>query len=261
MTSHRQEVSMHRILFKIGDFAIYTYGLLLVIGFIAGVGYTMKRNKGTHISNDDLLDFSFYMLLGGVLGARLVYVALHLGEYLASPLSIINLREGGLSWHGALLGGFTAFAIFSRKRGLNVYEFLDLCAPGMLLGLAIGRIGCFMNGCCLGMETTSPLGMIFRDAGYLTPRYPTQIFELVLDIAIMFLLLWWEKRKQFSGEIVLGMLSFYSAARFIVEFYRLSPPRIFGLSIAQYSSIIFFIVTALWIYIARKKAGGNQQLV
>jgi phosphatidylglycerol:prolipoprotein diacylglycerol transferase len=250
---------MHRVFFKIGNFDIYTYGVMLVIGFMVAIAYVIKRNNGKYIKNDDILDFSFYLLLGGVLGARLVYVLLHLGEYLASPLSIINLREGGLAWHGAILGGFTVYFIFCRKRKIDVYEFLDLCAPSIMLGLAIGRIGCFLNGCCIGMETSSPPGMIFPDTGDRIPRHPTQLYELVLDILIVLTLLWWEKRKKFSGELTLLMLSLYSVARFVVESFRLSPPRIFGLSIAQYSSIIFFIVTAIWIYIATKNSAAKEE--
>lgn len=244
---------MHRVLFKIGSFEIYTYGVMLVIGFLTGIGYAIRRNKSGTISNDTILDFSIYLLLGGVSGARFFYVLLHLSDYLPHPISMLNLRQGGLAWHGALLGGFIAFLLFSRKRKIDLYEFLDLCAPCVMLGLAIGRIGCFMNGCCIGTETTSSWGLIFRDAGYLKPHYPTQLFELLLDLVIVFLLVWWEKRKKFSGELTLFMFTLYSIARFIVEFYRLSPPRIYGLSIAQYGSILIFLITAVWIYIRRRK--------
>ncbi len=145
---------MHRVLFKIGNFEVYTYGFTLVLGFIVAIAVTIFRNKKKNVLNDDILDFSFYMLLAGIVGSRLVYVLLHLGEYMAHPLSMFNLREGGLAWHGAMAGGLLAFLIFSRIKKIDLYEFLDLAAPQMMLGLAIGRIGCFMNGCCFGIPST-----------------------------------------------------------------------------------------------------------
>lgn len=244
---------MHRILFKIGGFPIYTYGIALVLGYLTAICFVIWRNRNKNILNEDIMDFSFYLLLGGIMGARIFYIALHLSEYLANPLSMLNLREGGLAWHGALFGGYIVFVVFSNKRRIDVYEFLDLCAPSVMLGLAIGRIGCFLNGCCVGNETTLPWGIVFRDAELNTPRHPTQIYELILDLLICWFLLFWEKKKKFSGELIILMFVLYSAARFIVECFRLSPPRFLGLSIAQYASMAFALVALIWFYLGRKK--------
>lgn len=252
---------MHRVIFKIGNFEIYTYGVMLVLGFLAGFVFAIRRNKNKIVSNDTMMDFSLFVLLGGVLGARLAYVLLHLKDYISHPISILNLREGGLAWHGGLIGGFITAFLFCRKKKIDLYELMDLYAPSTIVGLAIGRIGCFMNGCCIGTETNSPWGLVFRDAGYTTPRHPTQIYELLLDLIVVFLLVSWEKRKRFSGEIFLLMFSLYSIVRFIVEFFRFSPPRVLGLSLAQYSSIIIFIVTLVWIYMGRKKVPGKGGLI
>jgi phosphatidylglycerol---prolipoprotein diacylglyceryl transferase len=248
---------MHRVLFKIGNFDIYTYGVMLVTGFLLGIFFTIRRSKNSKITIDDIVDFSFYLLLGGLVGARLIYVLLHLHEYIARPIGIILLREGGLAWHGALIGGFVSFWLFSRRRKLDLLELLDLCAPGIMLGLAVGRIGCFMNGCCLGCETEAPWGVVFRDAGYFSPRHPTQLYELVLDLVIVGFLCFWEKRKKFSGELIILMFTTYSIDRFIVEIFRLSPPRILGLSLAQYSSIIIVIITLFWVHRGREKGTAS----
>lgn len=248
---------MHRVFFKIGNFEIYTYGVMLVIGYLTAICFTMWRNKNKNIINEDIMDFSFYLLLSGIIGARVFYVMLHLKDYISSPISMLNLREGGLAWHGALVGGFIAFAVFSKKRGIDVYAFLDLCAPSIMLGLAIGRIGCFLNGCCVGNETTLPWGIVFKSAGYFTPRHPTQLYELFFDLVIFAILLWWDKRKKFEGETVILMFVLYSAVRFIVECFRLSPPRYFGLSIAQYSSIFIAIIALAWLFLGRKKMSAH----
>jgi len=248
---------MHRVLFKIGSFEVYTYGFTLVLGFIIAIAVTMYRNRNRKIQNEDFLDFSFYLLIAGIIGSRLVYVLLHLNEYLSRPLSMFNLREGGLAWHGAMAGGLIAFLVFSRKKKIDLYELLDLAAPQMMLGLAIGRIGCFMNGCCLGNETTLPWGVVFRDAGFTTPRHPTQLYELFLDLLIFSFLVWWDKKKKFSGEILILMLTLYSAARFMVEFFRWSPPYVYGLSYAQYFSAVFIGACFYWIYQGRRKGTLN----
>ncbi|MGV8122968.1 MAG: prolipoprotein diacylglyceryl transferase [Candidatus Xenobiia bacterium LiM19] len=247
---------MHRVLFTVFNFPVYTYGVMLVTGFMAGILFTIKRNRSKSISTDNIMDFSLYLLLGGIVGARLVYVLLHFSEYIGSPLSIINLREGGLSWHGALLGGLIAFILIARKRRIKFGELVDLCSPGIMLGLAVGRLGCFMNGCCLGDPTTLPWGVVFPEAGPLK-RHPTQIYELILDIAVVIFLLYREKNKKFDGEIGLLMLSAYSLVRFFVEFFRYSPPRIAGLSIAQYLSLLVAVVTVIFVVRLRTGSTGS----
>jgi len=242
---------MHRVIFTIFGFPVYTYGVMLVTGFITGIFFSIKRNRSKSITTDDIMDLSLYLLLGGLVGARLVYVLLHFSEYMASPISIINLREGGLAWHGALLGGLLAFLLFSKKRKIDFAELVDLCSPGIVLGLAIGRLGCFMNGCCLGDPTTLPWGVVFPEAGPMK-RHPTQLYELILDLLVVLFLVNREKHKKFNGEIALLMMSAYSLVRFFVEFFRFSPPRIAGLSIAQYLSLLMAAVTA--IYVVRMRA-------
>ncbi len=244
---------MHRVLFTIFNFPVYTYGVMLVTGFITGILLTVRRNRSKSISSDDIMDFSLYLLLGGLVGARLVYVLLHFSEYAISPLSIINLREGGLAWHGALLGGLVAFLFFTRKRKLDFGELVDLCAPGIMLGLAVGRIGCFMNGCCLGDPTTLPWGVVFPEAGPIK-RHPTQLYELILDLLVVLFLIHHEKKKKFNGEIALLMLTSYSLVRFFVEFFRFSPPRIAGLSLAQYLSLLMALVTVLFVVRLRARS-------
>jgi len=161
------------------------------------------------------------------------------------------LRDGGLSWHGALAGGFVSFFLFCRQKKLDLAEFLDLCLPGVALGMAVGRLGCFLNGCCVGSETHAPWGVVFREAGFLTPRHPTQLYEVVLNLVIVGVLCAWEKRRRVAGEITLLYFITWSAARFLVEIFRLSPPRILGLSIAQYASIVIFVLSLWWFRRAR----------
>lgn len=246
---------MHRIMFQIGNFPVYSYGVMMVAGFLAALFFTRRRNKKLNVTTDEnVTDLILWLLVGGVIGARLVYVLLHLSVYLQHPGSIFNLREGGLAWHGGLLFGIAALWIFAKIKKINAAELLDLMAPAVLIGLAFGRIGCFLNGCCAGNETHSGCGIVFPENGLGQPQYPTQLYELVLDAAAAWLLVKWSGRKKFSGEIFLGMISCYSLIRFFVEIFRDSPPRILGLSIAQYISIALFAFTAVWILKARKTA-------
>ncbi len=249
---------MHRVLFYIGNFPVYSYGVLMALAVFLAYFLVKWRNKTLKVATDeDISDFYVWLILTGIAGARLAYVLLHFSEYSSNILSIFNLRAGGLALHGALIAGVFVFIYFAKKRKISPMKLLDLFAPSVLLGIAVGRIGCFMNGCCLGVEAPAGIGVIFADAGYTMPRYPTQIYEMILDFVAIFVLLYWEKHKRFEGEVMIGAFSLYSVIRFILEMFRESPPRFFGLSIAQYLSIFLFFLTLVWILKSREKGDVN----
>ncbi len=249
---------MHRILFQIGNFPVYTYGVMVALAIFAGYLFVIYRNRNIKAAtNEQISDFFILLLLGGIAGARILYVMLHLDSYMEAPLSVFNLRAGGLALHGALIASVFVFIYYTKSKKISTTKFLDLFAPPILLGIAIGRIGCFFNGCCVGMEAQPPWGMIFADAGITSPRYPTQLYELILDLLAVFVLLYWEKKTKFSGEIFVGSFFLYAVIRFLLECFRESPPRFFSLSIAQYFSILVFIVTLIWLIKARKNKDIN----
>ncbi|MCL5773714.1 MAG: prolipoprotein diacylglyceryl transferase [Firmicutes bacterium] len=245
---------MHRIFFQIGNFPVYTYAVFVVLGFTTGLLVAAWLAGKEKIPSDTVIELAIFILIGGILGARLVYVLVKLPDYLSAPLDILNLRKGGLSWHGALLGGLFLAYLFAKSRKLSLKKICDILSAPAVLGLAIGRIGCLLNGCCYGKISTVKWAVDLSAAGVIGKRHPTQIYEMILNIAVFLLILFWLPRKKFDGEVFLGMLSLYSAVRFFVEFFREEPLLWFGLTLAQFVSIAVIIICGWIIYAGRRRA-------
>jgi len=219
----------------------------MVLGFVVALTWALKYTKPPDVKPEIILDLSIIILLSGIIGARLLYVLINLYEYMDDPLKIINIRNGGLAWHGGILGAILCVVIFSRFSKISFWKLIDIMSPAVMLGLAIGRWGCFFNGCCYGKPTDFFLGTVFTDIDDIS-RHPAQIYESVLDLAIFFLLNIINKKKKFDGQVFCYLIAFYSVARFIVEFFRewTSPIPVFGgLNIAQLSSLLMIVVSFL----------------
>lgn len=236
----------------IGPLPIYSYGIMLVTAFIIGLAYAAKRGKGEKLSTDTMLDLGLWLLVFGIVFARLVWVAAHIKDFLNEPWQIANLRLGGLSWHGALLGGLIAVIWFSIKNKLSFGKLMDILAPSFALGQAIGRIGCFLNGCCYGKAAESVFAKLYKCYPF-NGKHPAQLYELFLDLCVFFILLAWEKKIKFNGELYLTYLFLYSGARFIVEFYRFDPFKIWIFSLGQFTSLLVMFLSLSLIAFYRKK--------
>ncbi|MFP4498092.1 MAG: prolipoprotein diacylglyceryl transferase [Vulcanimicrobiota bacterium] len=248
---------MHPVALKIGNFTIYFYGLMMVVAYIVVLLVMKSTRQIEKFDMDTALDCSIYAIIGGVIGSRLLYVFLNFKDYLEKPLQILNVREGGLSWHGALIGGFIALLMLAAKKKMPVWKLSDFTSVHVTVALAIGRIGCFLNGCCYGKLTDCPLGVEFKSAHIEGLRHPTQLYESALLIVTFFILLWWWKRKKFDGEMTLAMFGTYGVIRLIVEFFRYNTPDQYPgaspLSLAQLFSILLILgCTAAIIYFRKK---------
>lgn len=252
---------MHPVAFKIGEFTIYYYGLMMVVAYLVVIALMWFTRKYEGFDMNLALDCTIYSIIGGVIGARLVYVVLNLGQYLKSPLHIINVREGGLSWHGALLGAFVGLVILSRTKGASLGKLTDFTAVHGTIALAIGRIGCFLNGCCYGKVCELPWAVEFKGAGLHGTRHPTQLYECFLMLILFAILLWWWRRKRFDGELTMAMFAGYGVIRFIVEFFRENTPDQYlwgtSLSLAQYFSLLLIVVFTAAILIKGKRTNST----
>ncbi len=241
---------MHPIIAKIGPLYVYSYGLMVAIGFAAATLLAYKHADDFGINKERIIDLGIVMLLGGIIGARVVYVALNFQYYTRNPLEIINLTKGGLVWYGAFIFGMIATAWFVKKNRISFWTPADLFAPYIALAQAFGRIGCFLNGCCYGSAVPSGFMLNVVFPGESVSRYPTQIFSAIALLLMFAILRIWQKKRHFNGEIFLGYGLLYSMKRFGVEFLRGDYPRIlYGLTMSQLiSTVVFIVCLNLFIY-------------
>lgn len=237
---------MYPVIAKIGPLYVYSYGLMVALGFAVAT-FLVYRNAGRFgIDKEKVIDLGIVMLLGGIVGARITYIALNIRYYAINPLEMINLTKGGLIWYGAFIFGMISAAWFLRRKKISFWEAADLFAPYIALAQAFGRMGCLLNGCCYGSIAPSSfmLGVVFPEESVL--RYPTQLFSVMALLAIFAILRAWQDRRHFAGEIFLGYGILYSLKRFTVEFFRGDYAKIFyGLTISQLLSIAIFVICAI----------------
>lgn len=230
---------MHPVLFSVGPLTFYTYGLMLGLGFAAGVTVASKRAASKGLDPDSLFWFFILLLAGGVVGGRLLHVALN-SWYYRSLLSILDTREGGLSIHGVLVGGALTMVAYARVKKMPLGKIADIVAPAVVLGQAVGRIGCFFSGCCYGIETSGTWGFATRFAPGL--RHPYQLYESAVDLALFLGLLLLSKKVAFEGGLFSYYVLGYSATRFLLEFFRDNDGYLAGLSYGQWASLAGVLV-------------------
>lgn len=217
------------IALKLGDFEIHWYGIMYVVAFVAIwiLGSRKVRAPDSGWTEDQFADAIFYGALGVILGGRIGYILFYnLPYYLRHPLNMFKVWEGGMSFHGGLVGVILALWIFARRYGKRLLAVTDFIAPWVPIGLGAGRIGNFINQELWGRPTTLPWGMVFRNAGDL-PRQPSQLYEFGLEGVVLFLILWAYSRKPRPvGSISAMFLIFYGLFRFLVEFTREPDPQL-----------------------------------
>ena len=211
------------IIFSIGPIAVRWYGMMYLLGFVGGyfmMGYVARLRK-MPIDQDTISDLLFYAVLGVVIGGRLGYTLFYNSPYyLSHPLQILYVWEGGMSFHGGLLGVLTVLFLFCRRKNLSLLLVGDLVVTAVPIGLGFGRIGNFINGELWGRVTTHPWGIIFPGAGSM-PRHPSQLYEAGLEGVVLFVIIYQLHRfGARRGVPAFSFLFFYGLFRFLIEFVR-----------------------------------------
>lgn len=212
---------------SLGPLAIHWYGLMYVVGFVAAWWLGCRRASRLGLTRDDIGDLIFYAALGVVLGGRLGYVLFYgMDRLLENPLWIVQVWDGGMSFHGGLVGVLLAALWFARKKGLAFFTLTDFVAPLVPIGLGAGRLGNFINAELPGRITTLPWGMPFPGMGP-EPRHPSALYEAALEGLVLFVVLWWVSAKPRARGLISGLfLVLYGLFRFGVEFVRLPDAHI-----------------------------------
>ncbi len=211
-------------LITIGPITIHTYGLFVALGFVAALFVTVRLGREQGIGSQQVFDMAFIMAGTGLITSRLLYVVMNWGHFSAHPLEIPMIWRGGLVFHGAVVGAVAALFYYTKKHDLSMWEAGDLWAPGTALGQAIGRIGCFMAGCCYGKPSTHPFSVVFTDPNCLAPLnvplHPTQVYSSLGGFVIFGVLIWLRGKRKYQGQILLWFLVLHSFARLVVERFR-----------------------------------------
>jgi phosphatidylglycerol:prolipoprotein diacylglycerol transferase len=208
----------------IGPIKIHWYGIMYLLGFWGGWWLALRRGRRdfSPFSSQALSDLLFYLVLGVILGGRIGYTFFYnLPKFLDNPLVIFRIWEGGMSFHGGLIGVLVAFALYARSRKLTFFYVADFIAPVIPVGLFTGRIGNFINAELWGGPTSLPWGMVFPTDPQQVPRHPSMLYEAFLEGIVMLCVLLWFSRKPRPPMAVSGLfLMLYGGFRWAVEFIR-----------------------------------------
>lgn len=265
-------------LFRIGNFPINTYGVLLALAFMVALIVAARLAARDGLPRERIYDLGLWMLLAALVGSKVLMLWTE-PAYRDNPWQLFSLdflRSGGV-FYGGLIGAILIGYLLARYYKLPWWKTADAFAPGIALGQSIGRLGCFSAGCCWGRPTGLPWGVRFTELGHEitgVPVYdeqgnplhlhPTQLYEAVATLLFFFFLLWLHRRKRFSGQVILFYMVLYGAARFLIEFVRDDPrgdiaglTTLTGLSTSQMISLIVGIC-GLIILILRWRRGDGE---
>lgn len=245
---------MYPVLLDLGFYQLRSYGVFVAIAILTGIWFSTREARRKGLDPSVVTDAAWPIVLVGLVGARLYYIAFsEPAYYLAHPFEILAVWHGGLSVHGGLIGGFLAGMWHIRRRGLPFWRFADIVAPGLILGQTVGQIACLLNGDTYGRLTTLPWAITFTDPHAMAPRgvplHPIQIYELFAYLAV-FLVVWQVSRhaKQ-DGAVILTYAVAYGIVRFAMEFFRGDPPILAGIIVPQaWSALLIAVALGVWWY-------------
>jgi len=216
-----------------GPFTLHTYGVLLAIAFLAGLWVASRQARKAGMDSGRIVDMAVWVLIAGLVGAKLLLVLVDWRYFSESPGRIVSIFQSGGVFYGGLIGGILVAWWYVRRYQLPGWPTADVLVPGVVVGQAIGRLGCFAAGCCWGAPAQVPWAVTFTDVYAAravgtpldTPVHPSQIYESLAAFLIFFFLLWLAPRKRFHGQVALAYVALYSATRFGLEFLRGDPDR------------------------------------
>ena len=234
------------IIFDLGPTSIGWHGVLMLLGMVVATLLTARFAEQSGIPRYWVYTTAFWIILFGLIGARLSHVLDELDVYSENPTQILAFWEGGLGWYGGLLGGLAAGIVCARVNKVRVGQFADAVAPAAILGLAIGRIGCTINGDAYGTPTDLPWGLIYTHpdayADPLVAGHPAPVYEIFWNLIVFGVLYKLRGRLKPEGALFLTMLAMYSAGRFCISWVRAEDALVGPLHQSHVFSLLLFTV-------------------
>jgi phosphatidylglycerol:prolipoprotein diacylglycerol transferase len=241
------------VLFHIGNWPVYTYGVMISLGFIVGYYVVSHFAREAGIDEDHVINMLLIQVIGGTLGARLTFVVTYPQFFARDWTDVFRVWKGGLTFLGGAIVAFIGWGIYLKRYRLDAARVLDVFAAACPIGIAIGRLGCLGFGCCYGRPTSLPWGLVFPNTDPLNPpvpRHPTQLYSSLALLAIFLVMLWYRKRPHTKGAVAALFVSLYCLYRFLIEFVREDVAQeqyLFGLTLAQSTCVVFALIAfAFW---------------
>ncbi len=255
---------MKPVLFYIGSVPVYSYVVFMNLAFVAALSYAWFEAKRQRLNLVYVAELVLVLYIFGLLGARLLYVIVAWEDFSGEFFKLFKIWKGGLVFYGGLMGAIVAGVAYILLRKLEIWKWTDLMAPAAMISLAVGRIGCLLNGCCYGKTAEGlPWGIVYpHDHPSLklgmgqVNVHPTPLYSSLAALFIFGFLLWLMRRKRRDGEVFWAMVLAYGAARFVIEFFRgdfRGQVPWTGLSTSQFISVIGIIAAAAFLFRLRYK--------
>lgn len=255
------DLTVSNVAFHIFSHPIYWYALIILFGFGLAVLFVGLTAKKRGVKPENILDIGIYGLFVGIICARIYYVIFAWDEFAGDPMGIFRIWEGGLAIYGGIIGAIITAVIYCRIKKLNTLNIFDVCAPGLLIGQAVGRFGNFVNAEVYGRATSLPWGMSINGA---EPVHPLFLYESLWNILGFIIILLFRDRKKADGQVFFFYIAWYSFGRFFLEGLRPSQYILYMipdvLAASQVVAVIGVIagITGIIIVQARKKQANNN---
>ena len=254
---------MHPILFEIGGFPVYTYGVLLAAAYLLGLQFALMRARSRGLDPNRVMDLGIWIIVSALAGAKLLLLFVEWDTYTSSPSELLTLVRSGGVFYGGLIAAVAVALWYLRRHRMPIWHVTDAFAPGIALGHVIGRLGCLFAGCCFGKPTTVAWAITFhneyaaRNVGtpLNVPLHPTQLYEAGAELLILVFLLATERRgRPFPGRTFWGYMLLYGISRFIIEFFRGDARGTIGIfSTSQFVSLLIIPLSIIMLLVLARR--------
>jgi phosphatidylglycerol:prolipoprotein diacylglycerol transferase len=254
---------MHPILFEIGGFPVYTYGLLLAAAYLLGLQFALMRARTRGLDPNRVMDLGIWIIVSALLGAKLLLVIVESDKFSTDPAELLNLVRSGGVFYGGLIAAVVVALWYLRRHRMPMWTVTDVFAPGIALGHVIGRMGCLFAGCCFGRPADVPWAITFHNEFAAQnvgtplgiPLHPTQLYEAGAELLILVVLLATERKgRPFPGRTFWGYMLLYGVSRFVIEFYRGDPRGMVGdLSTSQFVSLLIVPLSIVMLFVLSRR--------
>jgi phosphatidylglycerol:prolipoprotein diacylglycerol transferase len=251
-------------LFSVGPVTLYTYGVLLAAAYLAGLQLAMRRARARGMDPNRAMDLGIAIIVSALVGAKLLLIVVDFDHFRENPAEIFSIVRSGGVFYGGLIAAVLVAFWYMRRHRMPLWTTCDIFAPGIALGHAVGRLGCFFAGCCYGHPTDLPWGITFTDPAAAAnvgtplgvPLHPTQLYESAAELGILVFLLATERRgRPFAGRTFWAYMLLYAVSRFAIEFFRGDPRGVVFdvLSTSQFISVLLVpLSVAMLLYLGRR---------